>query len=135
MTEPAHGWSNERIEQIVGNLLRVGVITAGLVVLLGGLLFLVQEGRTPTTDGAKHDYRHFSKEVPKELSSLSEIVQGALAGDGEDVIQFGLLLLIATPVARVVFTVFAFLLQRDYLYVGITLIVLAVLLYSLFWGE
>jgi uncharacterized membrane protein len=48
------------------------------------------------------------------------------------VIQLGLLLLVATPVARVIFSVFAFAWERDWLYVLLTLIVLAVLLYSLF---
>ena len=47
-------------------------------------------------------------------------------------IQLGLLILIATPVARVAFSAFGFAVERDYLYVGITLFVLAVLLYSLF---
>ena len=46
-------------------------------------------------------------------------------------IQFGLLLLIAVPVARVAFSVVAFALQRDRTYVVVTLIVLAVLLYGL----
>ncbi|MGO9690281.1 MAG: DUF1634 domain-containing protein, partial [Syntrophobacteraceae bacterium] len=46
-------------------------------------------------------------------------------------IQFGLLVLIATPVMRVFFTVVSFTIQRDRVYVGVTLIVLAVLLFSL----
>jgi uncharacterized membrane protein len=51
------------------------------------------------------------------------------------VIMLGLLLLVATPVARVVFSVAGFLRERDFLYVVLTLIVLAVLLSSLFFGE
>jgi uncharacterized membrane protein len=46
--------------------------------------------------------------------------------------QLGLLLLIATPIARVMFSAVAFAMERDRMYVGFTLIVLAVLLYSLF---
>lgn len=134
MPRPSQGWSDYRVEQIVGNLLRFGVILAGTVVLIGGILYLFQEGMTPINDGEEHDFKQFQKGgVPPRLKSLRGIAQGSLAGDGQAVIQLGLLLLIATPVARVVFSVFAFLLQRDYLYVGITLIVLAVLLYSLFW--
>jgi uncharacterized membrane protein len=45
--------------------------------------------------------------------------------------SLGILLLIATPVARVIFTVFAFAHERDWTYVVVTLIVLALLLYSL----
>jgi uncharacterized membrane protein len=50
------------------------------------------------------------------------------------IIQFGLLLLVATPVMRVAFTVVAFLIQRDRIYVGVTIIVLSVLLFSLAGG-
>ena len=52
--------------------------------------------------------------------------------NGRAIIQLGLLLLIATPVARVLFSAIAFAIERDYMYVVITLIVLAILLYSLF---
>jgi uncharacterized membrane protein len=43
----------------------------------------------------------------------------------------GILILIATPVARVAFSVFAFAEERDRMYVIVTLIVLALLLFSL----
>lgn len=43
----------------------------------------------------------------------------------------GLLLLIATPVARVILTLVVFAIRRDRTYTWITLAVLAVLLYSL----
>jgi len=49
-------------------------------------------------------------------------------------IQFGLLVLIATPVARVAFCAGGFLRQRNGLYVAISSVVLMVLLYSLTKG-
>jgi uncharacterized membrane protein len=55
------------------------------------------------------------------------ILQGAFALHPDAVVQTGLLLLIATPVLRVVFSLFGFARQRDWLYVALTLIVLAVL--------
>jgi uncharacterized membrane protein len=55
-----------------------------------------------------------------------------MAGETTGILQLGLLLLIATPIARVVFSVFAFALEGDRMYVTFTLIVLSVLLYSLF---
>jgi Predicted membrane protein len=60
-------------------------------------------------------------------------LSAAFHGNPVAIIQFGLLLLIATPVARVIFAVFAFALQRDFLYVTISTIVLLTLLYSLIW--
>jgi len=129
MSQAPKGWTDQKVEQIVGNLLRVGVIASGVLVLLGGILYLIQEG---TDSVAVHNYQTFHG-VPDNLQTLSGIVTGALAWHGQSLIQLGLLLLIATPVARVLFTIFAFLMQRDALYVAITLIVFVILIYSLFW--
>jgi uncharacterized membrane protein len=60
------------------------------------------------------------------------IVRSAFAGQARSIMQLGLLLLIATPIARVIFSVFAFAIEGDRMYVIFTLIVLSVLLYSLF---
>ena len=49
----------------------------------------------------------------------------------EFVIAIGLLLLVLTPVARVVFSLIGFAAERDWLYVGLTAVVLAILGYSL----
>lgn len=117
-------WTNRDMEQVVGNLLRVGVMLAAAVVLLGGVLHLVQHTHPPP------DYRVFHGE-PAELRSIAGILRGALDLRSSAVIQFGLLLLLATPVARVAFYVFAFAAQRDHLYTVITLIVFCVLLFSL----
>ncbi len=126
---PAPGWSDEQVEQVVGNLLRLGVVVSALVVFAGGVLFLARHG------GERVEDRHEFKEEPEEFRKPGRIVQAAATGRGRGLIQLGLLLLIATPVARVVFSAFAFLRQRDYTYVAITLVVLAVLLYSLFSGH
>jgi uncharacterized membrane protein len=58
--------------------------------------------------------------------------QGIATGDPATIIQLGILLLIATPVARVAFALVAFAIERDRLYVAVSLIVLAVLLFSFF---
>ena len=68
---------------------------------------------------------------PAEMRSLHGIIRSALALHGRGVIQLGLLLLIATPVARVAFSIFGFAKERDYMYVGFTTIVLVILLYSM----
>jgi uncharacterized membrane protein len=119
-----HGWTDQRVEQIVGNLLRAGVLTAAGVVLVGAALYLAQYGATVP------DYEKFKGEPPG-LRLVPEIAADALTLDGKAVIQVGILLLLATPVARVAFSVVAFALQRDRLYVLVTLLVLAVLLFSL----
>ena len=117
-------WSDERLEIIIGNLLRIGVAASAAVVLAGGVLYLLKYG------GETVDYRTFRGE-PENLRSLSGIVHAAAAGHPAGIIQAGLLLLIATPIARVIFSAFGFVKERVYRYVFITLIVLGVLLYSI----
>jgi uncharacterized membrane protein len=119
--------TEERVEQIMATLLRAGVLLAAAVILAGGALYLWRHGDEHPALATFHD-------VPGELKHPASIVRGTLAGRGRPLIQLGLLLLIATPVARVAFSVVAFERQRDWAYVGITLIVLAVLLYSLGGG-
>ena len=118
-------WTEKHIEVIIGTLLRTGVLIAGSIVFLGAVVYLARHGRE-----AVH-YGSFIGE-PQNLKSLSGIMHGTLEMSGRAMIQFGLLLLIATPVARVAFSAVAFAIEGDFLYVRITLIVLAVLLYSLF---
>jgi uncharacterized membrane protein len=115
---------DQRVDEIIAALLRTGVVLAAIVVLTGGILYLSRYGAT-----AAH-YGVFRGE-PSDLRGVSAIFHDALARHSRGIIQLGLLLLIATPVARVIFTVFAFLYERDWTYVVITLIVLTLLLYSL----
>jgi uncharacterized membrane protein len=117
-------WTDERVERVIGTLLRWGVILAAAVVLAGGVMYLARHGSTIP------DYRVFRGE-PSDLRTVSGIVTGAISWHSRGLILFGLLLLIATPVARVAFSVVAFALLRDRTYVVVTLIVLAVLLCSL----
>jgi uncharacterized membrane protein len=124
MAQPPKSWNDNRVEQIIGNLLRGGVLAAGLVVFLGGVLYLFRHG------AAVPDYHVFRGE-PADLRGVAGIVTDALSLTSRGVIQFGLLLLIATPVARVIFSLIAFVLERDRTYVVVTLIVLSVLMYSL----
>jgi uncharacterized membrane protein len=117
-------WTDEHVERVIGTLLRWGVILAAAVVLAGGIMYLARYGSTIP------DFRVFRGE-PSDLRTVSGIVTGAVSWHSRGLILFGLLLLIATPVTRVAFSVVAFALQRDRTYVVVTLIVLAVLLYSL----
>lgn len=112
------------IEIAIGKLLRTGVILAATVVLAGAAAYLWRHG------GELPAYHHFQGE-PAYLRQVSSIVRAALTFDARGVIQLGLLLLIATPIARVVFSAYAFAHERDRFYVAVSLVVLAVLLYSL----
>jgi uncharacterized membrane protein len=117
-------WRDRRIELILGNLLRTGVLLSAAVVLCGAGIYLVRHAHEPA------NYRVFRGE-PSDLRTISGVVRSVMHERGRSLIQLGLLLLIATPIARVVFSIVGFTLERDHMYVAFTLIVLAVLLYSL----
>ena len=112
------------MDAVMGIVLRSGVVSAALIVLVGGILFLMRH-KTPVTD-----YHIFSGE-PSDLRTIPGIFSNVKAFRARGLIQFGLLVLIATPVARVVFSLFAFMYQKDWKYAVFTAIVLGLLLYSL----
>lgn len=113
-----------RFELLIGTLLRVGVILSAIVVLIGGILYLLHNGSAPPTV-------HVFAGEPSALRTIPGIVASAIHRDGRGVIALGLLLLVATPVARVAFTLITFIHQRDWTFVLITAIVLAALLSTL----
>lgn len=115
---------DSKVERIIGELLRAGVLLAAAVVLLGGVLYLRQSA------SATAGYQTFHG-VPAALRTIGGVTRGAFSGQPEAIIQLGLLLLVATPIARVLFSVGAFAVEKDWLYVGLTLVVLGVLLFSL----
>ena len=123
----ASTFNDRRMEIVMGRLLQIGVLLASTVVLVGGILYL--RGHP----GSAVDYRVFIGE-PAGLRSPVALLRLLVAGDPTALIEVGVLLLIATPIARVVFAVVAFALERDRLYVAVSLTVLAVLLASLLYS-
>lgn len=111
-------------ERIVSAVLRGGVLAAAGFTALGGALYLARHG------SERVDYSAFNGEAAS-LRSMEGIVRGVTAGRAEWVIAAGLLLLIATPITRVAVLVMVFLRERDWLYVAVSTVVLAVLLLSL----
>jgi uncharacterized membrane protein len=121
--EASRRWTDDRIDSIMGNLLRAGVVLSAIVVLIGGLLHLSVAGTRKADDKVFHG-------EPALLRTIPGVAKDASAGRPLGIVQLGLLLLLATPIARVAFSVFAFAMQKDLKYVVITLFVLATLLYS-----
>lgn len=112
------------MELILSHLLRIGVLLAGGLVLLGGGRYLLKYG------AAQPHYGTLVQE-PDDLRHVVGIARAAVALRGRGLIQMGLLLLIATPVARVAFSLVAFARQGDRTYLFLTAVVLLVLLASL----
>lgn len=116
--------SEAKMEQVLGNLLRAGVLIAAFVVLTAGVFYLIRYGtETP-------DYHVFRGE-PADLQSLSGIIRDVFALRRRGSIQFGILLMMATPMARVGLSMLLFICHRDRTYSVVTFIVLTLLICSL----
>ncbi len=124
MADNQRALEDQQLEDTLAKVLLSGVIGAALVVLAGGILYLFRHGGSPP------DYRNFRGES-SQLRGLAGILREVAAGRGRGLIQLGLVLLIATPVARVALSLVAFARERDWVYGIFTLIVLATLVMSL----
>lgn len=116
--------SEQQLENLLSNLLKYGVLIASAVVLLGGILYLIRHGAEPA------EY-HFFRGTPSEFRSPTSVVEAVFSGSSRGIIQLGLLLLIATPIVRVIVSLLAFVRRRDLIYIFVNLFVLAALTYSL----
>lgn len=121
---PGRSWTDQRMEDVLGNLLRAGVLLSALVVSIGGAIYLWRHGHSPV------NFRVFRGE-PADLRDVRGIIRDAVRLHSRGIIQLGLLLLIATPITRVAFSIFGFAQERDRMYVVFTVIVFLILLYSL----
>ena len=116
---------DRQMRNFLGMLLRIGVFTSAAIVLIGAILYFIQH------PGESMDFSVFKSE-PARLRHVHTIVIEALQFRSRSVIQFGLLLLIATPVARVFFSLIGFIIEKDKIYIAITSLVLLILCFSLF---
>lgn len=114
-------WTEAEIDVQMGTLLKWGVILATVVMLIGAAVFLLHNGKSIA------DYKTFRNPT----QSMRGIVEDARRGDGGGLILLAVLLIVATPVARVLFAVYAFARIRDWLYAAISTIVLALLLFAI----
>ncbi|MFL6427743.1 MAG: DUF1634 domain-containing protein [Acidobacteriaceae bacterium] len=128
---------DQRLEVAIATLLRIGVIAAAVLVMIGGVLVL----RHPETPVPSYRVFHAPGESSANVSagtsirSIAAVFRHLRDGSGASIIALGLLVLIATPIARVVFAIVGFARERDVLYTVISLIVLAILTFSLIHGS
>ena len=116
-------WGDYQIEVVVGHLLRYGVMLSAAIVFLGACIYISRHAHEPAN-------YHIFRGEPSEFRTVPGVIQSVHNGRGRGWIQLGLLLLIATPIARVAFCIVGFAFERDRMYVVFTVIVLGVLLYS-----
>ncbi len=123
-----HNKINDKdIQQLLGNLLRSGVYISMSIVLLGAIVYLYNHG------SERVDYAEFDM-AKVNLKAVSTILVELKNFQGAAIIQFGILLLVFTPIARVLMSAVSFFMERDYLYVFICLLVLGIIITSVSGG-
>src|SRR5689334_8343039 len=111
-----------RINNLISRVLQVGVIASSTVIIIGLLLFLFQPDALKSQ--RLEDFPHTLDQFASAIAHLQPLA----------IIMLGLIILIATPILRVVFSILAFFLEHDYRYVIITCIVLALLIFGMLLG-
>jgi len=115
-------------QNIIGNLLRYGVWTALSVAAIGGIVYLLHHGNEI------EDYSVFQENDKNIFEVIASIYDGIIQGKGVSIIFFGIILLFLTPVFRVLLSLFSFIIEKDYLYVVITTIVIGIIILSISFG-
>ena len=121
-----------RLEVVISNLLRVGVITSVALIVTGTIATFIQHpvylsspAELERIVAPNAIFPHASSVLFAELRQLR----------GEAIVTLGLLVLMATPVMRVAVSIVGFVHQRDRIYIVITATVLCLLLLSLVLGR
>ena len=119
----------EMMNEVVGNVLRYGVITSSVVILIGTALLVANSGFS----GMSNALTYNPNQIPHGTFgvSLSGLVSGLIRFQPYSLIELGVIILLATPVSRVLISVFLFAAEGDRRYVYITAVVLALLLFSI----
>jgi uncharacterized membrane protein len=123
-----------KADLVLSLLLRVGVLACALVIAAGWIGNLARPA--PPADAALPQLLRGEILPAATVShSLAEVAGGLAQGRSGAVMLLGLMLLIALPIVRVALTAAAFSLERDWFYVALSLLVLALLLSGLLLGR
>ena len=113
---------NKKMQLLISSTLRIGVIAACTIALISGIYYLISHGMDPMPD-----YSSFHGESA-DYTTLTGIFSGLWRFQAESWIQLGVIVLMLTPISRVILSLFDFAFQCDWLYVSITAFVLAVII-------
>ncbi len=131
-TRDGAGTASRKVELLISKLLRFGVVTALAIVVSGTVLSFVHH---PDYTSAASELQRLTQPGAAFPHSLADVFAGAARGRGQAIVMIGLLVLLATPVARVAVSIAAFVYQRDWVFVIITTAVLLFLLLSFGLGR
>ncbi|MGH2366335.1 MAG: DUF1634 domain-containing protein [Chloroflexota bacterium] len=112
---------------LISLVLLVGVSLAAVILAVGLVIFFAHGGANEPASSM------FSATPHSLLGVVRRAMSGALQGDPQALLGLGVLVLLATPVLRVAASIVLFLAEKDWLYSVLTLVVLGILLYSIFF--
>jgi len=118
-------FQDKDLQTFIGNLLRYGVIIAMVIVIAGLAMYLFR------MSGSVADYSTFDA---RNTFSAADFLRRLKAGESGAIMELGVIVLITIPIARVLFTMLGFWLEKDRLYTVIAFLVLCIIAYSLFFG-
>lgn len=115
---------DQQIKTGISMILSTGVRVSALITAVGALLYLA---------GAATAAVDYSKYSPNSTpyTDFQNILNGLKMGDSAAIIQLGIVVLLLTPLMRVIYCCFEFSKRQDWQYSIMTALVLAVLTYSL----
>ena len=119
------------VDVAISRLLRTGVVLSMSIVFVGVLLTFIHHPQYMRSKTALGDLTSVDTVYPHHVRQVLRQIRNER---GQAIVMLGLLMLIATPVARVTFSIIAFAIEHDDLYVTITIIVLAFLVFSFVIG-
>ncbi|TSD67797.1 DUF1634 domain-containing protein [Inquilinus sp. KBS0705] len=121
-------FKDKDMQVVIGWVLRTGVFISMTIVFFGGVLYLYRHGHTIAN-------YHTFKGIPNFVQTIPGVLNGIITFRGRAIIQAGIILLIATPILRVLFSAIGFVMEKDYLYTGISFFVLLVIIISMLSGH
>ncbi|HEY8849751.1 MAG TPA: DUF1634 domain-containing protein [Thermoanaerobaculia bacterium] len=122
---------NHWVDTAIATLLRTGVVLSIAIVVLGIIFTFAHHPDYFSSRPALGTLTSASAHFP---SSIADVIAGVRGLRGQSIVMAGLLLLIATPVARVALSIVVFVIERDRLYMSITVTVLIILLIAFALG-
>ncbi|RCH54343.1 DUF1634 domain-containing protein [Mucilaginibacter hurinus] len=117
---------NQKTSLIISNLLRTGVFASIGIACAGGIIYLLGHGHEAVT--------YYTFKGTQAYEAPEYVFRNIFSLHGRAIIQAGILLLLATPIVRIIFSAISFAMERDYMYTGITLLVFAIITFSMLHG-
>jgi uncharacterized membrane protein len=121
-----------RVEIVISTLLRAGILASLFLVLLGVVVMFV---RHPDYLRSPEALAHLKSDEYVFPTTITSVFRGVAQGQGRSIILLGVFVLFLTPLLRVVTSIVAYVIEKDWRFVAITSLVLVFLLLSLVLGK